>query len=869
MSNLPPYVKIASLENQIEISRAAADSNRETINTQKINLSLALRTGNQEEINKWETLLAGSESAQARYESELSSARSELNALRNQNTTSSSSNQTGAESITGGARNLGSENQFKKPDGTNVENGAGDPSMPTGTATVDEGEEPGATIEIENGEVSEQRTDPNSTYVSPRSKLANLVENPLEQFSSYNALWTLAVLTPEQFNTPSTYRTSDLSFASDFTMNDQTGEIEESSIIFSSGGRGDQYRTKTFYGSPEFYLDNFTMKATVSASEKTGNSNAVMFEFTIIEPYSMGLLLTSLQTAAIKAGYANYLDNTPYLLRLDIKGWKDGATQLSSVKPKYFVLKFTKINFTVNESGSTYTVMAIPYNHSAYGDTTNILFQDIAIEPGPEGTVEELLSELCEMLNRNEERLKQEGRIGTEDKYVIQFPNKSSDFIRSSSDNDAGSASKSTKEVKGRAVAGTNAQVITDFDVNPIGKSRFGFDQGVGGNYSFKRENDVYDPNTGRILRDKMSIDPKKRTFHFTQSQTLTDIITQCILSSNYAIAALDPNKMENGFIKWFKLDVQIEFLKFDSLTGTYARKITFRVVPFKVHHSIFANPNTPSIGLDKLQKKIVKSYEYIYTGQNTDILNFDIKIQNLFYTGSHSGPEADTPSVRNQNLAGIAETPGKKTPIVVGADPRAQAGNLGSGRIRKVIKKTGMYGGADAKITEQRVAEAFHEAFISGSSADLVNLDLEILGDTYWMVDSGFANYFSPESTITDQITEDGTCNYEGSDVYIMITFRTPADIDPVTGMYQFSTKGKESPFSGIYRVTRLENTFYEGVFKQRLTCIRMRGQSSDYDGEERITSKATGGLIDTKEPEVPKINMVPTELITGTSLA
>jgi hypothetical protein len=71
---------------------------------------------------------------------------------------------------------------------------------------------------------------------------------------------------------------------------------------------------------------------------------------------------------------------------------------------------------------------------------------------------------------------------------------------------------------------------------------------------------------------------------------------------------------------------------------------------------------------------------------------------------------------------------------------------------------------------------------------------------------------------------------NYEGGNVFVYLTFRTPSDIDEETGLYQFPTAGKESPFSGIYRVTQCENTFSDGLFKQKLKCVRQPGQSQDY---------------------------------------
>lgn len=732
-------------------------------------------------------------------------------------------------------------------------------SLPAGVAANTTGIDPaGAVNAIINGVQEETQSSATATQTTGGTGLTGIVANPMEQFASYTPLWTMAVLTPQQFNDPASYRSDDLSFAGDFDVNFETGQTVESSIIFSSAGRGDEYRTNTFYGAPEYFVENFVMRSIISATPATGNSNALKFDFEIHEPYSMGLLLQSMQNAAIKAGYANYLDNCPYLLRLDFKGFSETGQEYTSIKPKYFVMKLSSVRFEVNEGGSIYKVEAIPYNHQAYSDTMNITFKDLSLKAGSKGTVEELLvsgpESLMAALNNNELKLVAEKRISVPDEYTIQFPEKSSDFQSRAKLPVTKSATKNPKSGNTtKVIKGTDVQAITDFTSNPIGKSSFGYDAGQGGNFVFKKEGDVVDAKTGKIRRDQMIIDPKNRTFMFSQGQSLTDIITQVILSSQYAKDAINPPVDPDGFIRWFRLDIQTEFGDFDYLTGDYARKIIFRVVPFLVHHSIFSNPSAAPIGYDQLEKKIAKRYDYIYTGQNNDIINFDIQINNLFYSGTNSSPEGNTASEQNPDTKGAAPDPALKTETPEGSAPETQAAQTGRARPMADPKnlKSKFKGGSGTKDTEQMIAESFHNAFINGSSADLVKLDLEVLGDPYWLVDSGIANYFADVDSPTDLLNSDGTANYEGSDVYIYITFRTPADVDVASGMYQFAKNQKESPFGGIYRVTMCENVFNEGKFTQKLTCIRMPGQPADFDGKTAKTDPENALAVKTGKPK------------------
>jgi len=667
--------------------------------------------------------------------------------------------------------------------------------------------------------------DPNK-QLSTTPNLPSVILNPLEQFASFSPMWTMACLTRQQFNNPPSYRNSpaDLKY-----------------VIMSSGGRFDSQRVNTASGTPEFFINNFTMKGLVAGgSSKTGNTNAFKFEWEIYEPYSMGTLLQSLQVAAKSAGYANYLDNAPYVLRLDFLGYDELGKQYKTVKPKFFVMKLINVKFQVNESGSTYKMEAIPYNHQGFSDAINVAYNDIKITAGKEGTVESALAgageSLQKVLNDIEQRLYDDEQIGIKDEYVIDFPTSSSSFnaMRDIKSVEKTATTDPNKPEPLTVKGNPNVKVQTNFDVNDIGKSSFGFNQSKGGNFVMPKHGDQVSKD-GIVKRDNMTINPKDRTFQFAQGQSLTSIINQIILSSEYAKEAVDPKsktgRTPDGFIKWFRLDVQIELLEYDIITADYAKRFTYRVVPFLVHESIFSNPTSvPNYG--PIKKKITKAYNYIYTGQNVDVLRFDININNSFFTGNQPGNPADGAKASDPATSGgTAPQENKQAVAGKGAAVAAALATGGRKRTRRTPDALDdkIKGGSRQQDVEQAVAESFHRAFTQNQT-EMVTINLEILGDPYWIVDSGFANYFAPPTEGNSQVTEDGTMNYEGSDVYIYLTFRTPTDINEGNGTYEFSYGGKQSPFSGIYKVTQCESMFNEGTFKQKLACLRMPSQEIEY---------------------------------------
>jgi len=189
-------------------------------------------------------------------------------------------------------------------------------------------------------------------------------DNVLEQFASYTPLWTLCCLTPNQFNDPRTYRGSPAALQN---------------IVISSGGRQDKQRVNTAYGAPEYYIDNVTMATSLGGTANAGNTNVTGFKFEVFEPYSLGLFLQSLQAAAINAGYPTYLNDCPYLLKLEIKGSKDDGSMYAGKDEltKYFTIKITKIEFKVDEAGSRYNVEASPMHHTGFSDLVNVFPNDM------------------------------------------------------------------------------------------------------------------------------------------------------------------------------------------------------------------------------------------------------------------------------------------------------------------------------------------------------------------------------------------------------------------------------------------------------------------------------------------------------------
>ena len=738
---------------------------------------------------------------------------------------------TGAGQVAGNfvnaARNIGTAAVTalgSKPDGTPLLLSAIKTSLPKGTADViGRATSSGATVSDLSSLLSITED------VSFRKRYTTRGQrNVLESFASYNVLFTMAALTKEQANNPFSYRNNPASLTN---------------IVFSSAGRFGDNRVATAYGSPEYFVNGFSITSIPTGTEAAGSSIQTNIEFDIYEPYSMGLFLQSLQIAAINAEQPNYLNGTPYLIMMEFVGFNADGRSISPVNPKYLVITLRNTTFKTDEGGSRYTLTAIPYNLQGFSSVLNNTFNDIALTGN---TVKEVLTtsdrSLCIALN--EQEIRKVGKDGKKiaDVYEVHFPEAVNTPISLTSPITE-AVKRATLDPNNETIlreAGKSYKNSPEFGDNEIGGAGFGFSPSSGGNFVYTRASDAIDPKTGVVIREQVTIDPKNRTFQFAQGQTITAIITQTVLSSDYATEAIKEQNFitPEGYVKWFRIDVQLQLTEWDESLGQWGKRIIYRVLPYLIHCSVFSNTGAVPPGYAAIAKSIVKEYNYIYTGQNLDVLKFDIDINNAFFTAISPTTQSDSGKLKNPDQESGGETEVSKAQTQQGAGGvNATAGAKTGGVTTKPSQDLKLpFGGSGNLTTEQIVANNFHSAFLQNVT-NMVSINIEILGDPYWISDSGQGGYFAGPGE-TGMINSDGNADYEGGDTYMFLRFRTPIEPIPYNGTFDFPDE-TESPFSGIYKVTKVVSTIRDGIFKQAITGIRMSYQVNDFDQPLRPVAK------------------------------
>ena len=722
-------------------------------------------------------------------------------------------------------------------------------AITAGKALVDAG--PAAALSSVSGALG-GAVDSIASFLSSLGNPNNIklpLSNALGAYATYDYVLGIGVLTHFDINNPdTTYRAG-----------------KRVPLIAKSANADPSNRIATPYGKFDFFIDNLVLNSTIG-NEKGQNTNVTTLSFDIIEPYSMGLFLIAIQTAAQQAGWDNYRE-CPFLLTIDFRGNKEnGIMEKVKGASRQIPFQFASYNMTLNQTGAKYICSCNAHNAPALASKTSELKSDTSIKGA---TVQEVLQtgpkSLQAVVNQRLQQYKKDKIINVPDEVLILFPNE----VASESapqNNTAQTETKSTATTTtktapadimkklGVAYSDVNKTLIQpDGQCNAIGRSSMGYDINRKGDAPVSNDNAVYNPKTKVYTRGDNTSPINVGTFKFSQNTDIPTAINQVLMASNYCNLALDASNLtKTGMRKWWRIDTQIYVMESKAnmkQTGKSPRLIVYRVIPYETHASRLASANVKAPGFDELKKQAVKHYNYLYTGKNTEVLKFDIEFKasiDALMTADSLKRSQDIVTEAQRGDAAAAE--GDKQPLGKGNAPSKMPGATSSSVSWTALSTGSDKRGGGPDDYASRAAKVFHDAITYGS--DMITLNMDIIGDPYWIAQSGQGNYTAKQET--SNLNKDGSVNWQSGEVDIIVNFRTPIDINQSTGLYNFGGQSKSAPvigFSGLYYVNTIVSNFRGGKFTQTLNGARRPQQELPTEGtKEQVLN------VSTPQPEASK---------------
>jgi hypothetical protein len=629
--------------------------------------------------------------------------------------------------------------------------------------------------------------------------------NVLSGYRSFNYVFTFAALSTLEVNEPLNYRNRTLNL-----------------VIIKSGGKGPNalgsWLPPSSPGYYDLYIEDVEINSIMGFSEETSVSQPTGISFDVIEPYSMNGFLEALQVSAVKAGYSTY-QNASYVLKMEFLGYPD-STDLGSPQPipnstRYFPVKITGMEISVDQRGTRYKVTAIPFNEAGFGMPSR-LKKSVKISGEK---VKDILTDLAKNINKQTVQADEDARGGPapgHDVYSISFQGKAglaigetkvSEFLKDNSTYKFPDLKKVEKP--------------TAYQQKPTPSS----------------EQNASDPNSYKptYIKDV--------TAQFSEGKNITECIAAIIRDSKFGRKLIEDlahnfNSVvdQYGRVDYFLIKLEVtNQSKNNPDTKRPYQNFNFVVSMHKIMHNRIPLFGNQQVNAEQLEQLALREYNYIYTGKNVDILNFKLNFNSLYFEaipaalGKSYGPAA-------RDVAGYNNKPEPK----LGGDPSPSTSNLPlevpkykDNQLTSVDKDSGGQRQSDPYAS---LAKGMHRAIID-SKASMLDGDLEILGDPFFIVTGGIGNYNAGSGPVSDE----GSANQNYGEIMIMIKFRNPIDINGFEqgGLLRFNPE--LIPFSGVYRVLEAKSSFKDGVFKQTLKILRVPGQGA---------ASSTPSLFQKKDP-------------------
>ena len=608
-----------------------------------------------------------------------------------------------------------------------------------------------------------------------------------------------------------------------------------SSAVQKSNDAASQYFTR------EYYIDNLEIETTNGLTPSDSN-----ISFTLIEPYGINFIqeLWNFSTKVLKV--PNYTELC-VLLVISWKGFTETGEFVELDYHKYIPVKIANIDVKVTSTGAQYSVTAVGYNDlskdKAYGiansgfelegATLRDLIGDYQDTTAAKVTTPEPANHktnLTAILNNQPRAAEQEDSTVKSGIFPTRYQFKFVDLYNTGID--IGNFKMANPEdIPSKDFPMSTPDSTTNLNVQMLQQmTKYQLLDSVRKPDDIKLNNTKVNFNKGGQILELLNRLICNSTYITDQLKTYrTKIVAAASITDpaerGKAIQAL------NEPLNWFRIMTKVVPTgNYDEKNNIEQKTITYSIVPVLVYDTrgaggSLAPKETPPDNL------VVKEFNYIFTGKNTEILNVDINLNLSFFTykpsntntadqGSGAVPSDDptTSSTQSGNPRETASTTNTALSALNKKQPIPNGSGAGSG-----------VGGAT---TDRLYARAVSDTLFA--SQDMINLDLDILGDPDFIKQDGI---FYQNTTADIKINNLGIAT-ESTERFIRFTFKSPADINTETGFPDGlddtgSTNTSESSthtvmFNGLYCVIGVVSHFKDGKFTQTVKMRRSITESA-----------------------------------------
>jgi len=659
----------------------------------------------------------------------------------------------------------------------------------------------------------------NSTSGASNRQMAKtqLIPNPLWAYASSTYAWSLWYLSTTDIN--SLMELQDVGSANGWsptTVNTATNPngrtTDTSFVVAEDSGLYPNYRVPGF--PVNYNIQSVEFDTTFSHLAQFRSSNSIIGTMKILEPYGV-TFLESLISASYNPNSKTYVPYTqaPYMLQLEFFGYDDNGELISPTAAtqlkKRFPIRLLQCKVQLTKAGAEYTIKFCPWGHQGFDNIYGKLPKAVNIKGG---TVGEILSDLESQLNThyvNDQKIAQNAAYADQYKFKIDPKIATSPIVNnptlSQSDPNSDTLDFSKKNIP--ISAGTEILAILDRLFAQAGyliqdQLQLGTTSSPGSSTDTANQG-----NPVKILRTQVSV----------QLQGV-----QNSKDSSPAPGVVDPIKGKFPFLITYAIGPYSSYKSESYLIGSLA-------------------DSTPIT---------IKQYDYLYTGQNIDVIDFKLDFDMAYYNAAlgYTAAIAGQTPTKDSSVNTVESAEGSFKPtitaITLGYDAFKTAPNLTplptQFLVTDLAKTSG--GGISNDPSGQKGSDVLASIY-SKALGDMIKVNLEILGDPVWIKQDDWLYVQDPTNTSSpynqwDQaawsqdkfFAKYGHVRTDVSDLVVTLNINTPVDLDLDAGVQNGGNAGlmypnpgsRPSTFSGQYRVIMVKNIFKNGKFTQVLTLVR-----------------------------------------------
>ena len=647
------------------------------------------------------------------------------------------------------------------------------------------------------------------------SKKDSVEPNVLGKYASYNYIWTLSALSREELQDPKNVgkrihdviaKSSGIGLDGAFkNFNEDInslykGNAEVATTITKEQGEKIKSQAKNadkiLRRGHDIFFEKVTMTAVHRPNEQRKMMNFTKLDIEMHEPYGV-TLFEKLRAAAFNNNFRDHID-APYLLTLEFRGYDNLGRPIGNViTTRYLPIKITNAEMEIDAGGTRYSLIAVPWTEFAMTDRflytrgQSSVLGDAAAKAGvgtkTAFTLSGALALLADGINKQQE-IERDRRLRVlEDKYVIE--------------------------------------VETGINQSAAGSSNWNL-AGAGGSFKVNVRPNV---SIAKLITDLVQQADGYRN--------ITEIVKKYWKDLERYSTASSPGEDKappEDYVPWFKIKTTVVMgEQFDNITKQHQKTIIYRVIPYKVHVMNFTVPGLSASGL--WGKSVRKAYKYIYTGENTEILDLKINykygyFQARLYDGSRSDAVGKK-AVKDLSLQELYDRYG---------GTQWQPESLLPLRSYPTTQKS--EDGATVDGASRTQVDEFYD-YLTNPRGDMVNVQMTIMGDPAF-VGQDFAlpikTVEKPENTGALKVTEQsefkgkqwdenkGCFNYDEAEAFVTLDFKFPTDINERKGVMDFQSL-ENVQFNGLYKVVQVESIFDRGKFTQVLDLVRYNNQGKE----------------------------------------